>query len=618
MSYNNTILQDIRLFFPYNSSIIHFLLCLNVILAKQHTEDYNNRKGFTKLISYMKGKIMIKKWWHDKVAYQIYPKSFLDTNGDGIGDLRGIISKLDYLKKLGIDIIWLSPIYKSPFVDQGYDISDYYAIAEEFGTMEEFDELLSEAKKRDMYIIMDLVINHCSDQHEWFQKALADPDGEYADYFYFRKGRNGNPPSNLRSYFGGSCWEPVPGTDKYYLHMFAKEQPDLNWENPLLREKLYEMINWWLEKGLAGFRIDAIINIKKDLDFPDFKPDGPDGLAGCWKMVDEVDGVGELLEDLKKHTFQKYEAFTVGEVFNMKEGELDAFIGENGHFSTIFDFSAHMLSEGEHGWYDAPPVDFKEWRKAITDSQLRVQNCGLEANIIENHDEPRGVSRFLPDYAQNPTGAKMLGTISVLLRGIPFIYQGQEIGMQNAVWNTVDEYNDINTIDQYHTARDAGLTDKEALEACSRLSRDNARTPMQWNTQENAGFTTGTPWLKVNDNYTEINMETQDTDPDSVLNYYRKLIALRKSPAYKEVFAYGEFLPVYQNTSSVMAYYRKTENQRILITANFGKEAVSLTLEYPVKQILLSNMTSAEHSLPANDIITLNSCEVLVFELETL
>lgn len=618
MLYNNTILQDIRLFSPYNSSIIHFLLCLNVILAKQHTEDYNNRKGFTKLISYIKGKIMIKKWWHDKVAYQIYPKSFLDTNGDGIGDLRGIISKLDYLKKLGIDIIWLSPIYKSPFVDQGYDISDYYAIAEEFGTMEEFDELLSEAKKRDMYIIMDLVINHCSDQHEWFQKALADPDGEYADYFYFRKGRNGNPPSNLRSYFGGSCWEPVPGTDKYYLHMFAKEQPDLNWENPLLREKLYEMINWWLEKGLAGFRIDAIINIKKDLDFPDFKPDGPDGLAGCWKMVDEVDGVGELLEDLKKHTFQKYEAFTVGEVFNMKEGELDAFIGENGHFSTIFDFSAHILSEGEHGWYDAPPVDFKEWRKAITDSQLRVQKCGLEANIIENHDEPRGVSRFLPDYAQNPTGAKMLGTISVLLRGIPFIYQGQEIGMQNVVWNTVDEFNDINTIDQYHTARDAGLTDKEALEACSRLSRDNARTPMQWNTQKNAGFTTGTPWLKVNDNYTEINMETQDADPDSVLNYYQKLIALRKSPAYKEVFTYGEFMPVYQNTCSVMAYYRKNEKQRILITANFGKEAVSLTLEYPVKQILLSNMASAVHSLPANDIITLNSCEVLVFELETL
>ena len=299
---------------------------------------------------------MEKKWWHDKVAYQIYPKSFMDTNGDGIGDLRGIISKLDYLKKLGIDIIWLSPIYKSPFVDQGYDIADYYAIAEEFGTMEEFDELLAEAKKRDMHIIMDLVINHCSDKHEWFQKALADPDGAFADYFYFRKGKNGNPPSNYRSYFGGSCWEKVPGTDKYYFHMFAKEQPDLNWENPKLRQELYKMINWWLEKGLSGFRIDAIINIKKDLNFPDFAPDGKDGLASCWKMVESVDGVGELLEDLKKSTFEKYDAFTVGEVFNMKPDELPEFIGETGHFSTIFDFSAHTLTDGEHGWYDAPKL----------------------------------------------------------------------------------------------------------------------------------------------------------------------------------------------------------------------------------------------------------------------
>ena len=545
---------------------------------------------------------MKKKWWHDKVAYQIYPKSFLDTNGDGIGDLGGIISKLDYLKELGIDIIWLSPIYKSPFVDQGYDISDYYAIAEEFGTMEQFEELLAEAKKRDMYIIMDLVINHCSDQHEWFQKALADPEGEYADYFYFRKGKNGNPPSNYRSYFGGSCWEPVPGTDLYYLHMFAKEQPDLNWENPVVRKKLYEMVNWWLEKGLAGFRIDAIINIKKDLTFSDLDPDGPDGLANCWRMVENVDGVGIFLEDLKKHTFQKYDAFTVGEVFNMKEGELADLIG------------AHMLSEGEHGWYDAPPVDFKEWRKAISDSQLRVQTCGLEANIIENHDEPRGVSRFLPDYAQNPAGTKMLGTVSILLRGIPFIYQGQEIGMQNAVWNSVEEYNDINTIDQYHTARNAGLTDKEALKACSKLSRDNARTPVQWNDQENAGFTAGTPWLKVNDNYKEINMADQDQDPDSILNYYRRLIALRKSPTYKEVFTYGKFLPAYQDTEDVMAYYRKDEHTRILVAANFGKESVELPLDYPVKQVLLSNQHK-QHNYNTKSHLSLESCEVIVFEL---
>lgn len=553
---------------------------------------------------------MQKKWWHDKVAYQIYPKSFCDTNGDGIGDLRGIISKLDYLKELGVDIIWLSPIYKSPFVDQGYDISDYYAIAEEFGTMEEFDELLAEAKKRDMYLIMDLVVNHCSDKHEWFQKALADPDGPYADYFYFRKGKNGNPPSNYRSYFGGNCWEPVPGSDKYYFHMFAKEQPDLNWENPKLREEIYRMINWWLDKGLAGFRIDAIINIKKDLAFPDMEPDGDDGLASCWRMVENVEGVDELLEDLKNHTFAKKDAFTVGEVFNIGVEDLPDFIGENGHFSTIFDFSAHMLSDGEHGWYDAPPISFDAWKKAITDSQMRVQNVGFEANIIENHDEPRGVSRFLPDYAQNADGAKMLGTVSVLLRGIPFIYQGQEIGMQNARWNSVDEFDDISTKDQYRMAREAGLSDAEALAVCSVMSRDNARTPMQWKDAPQAGFTSGTPWLKVNDNYPVINVEKEEGQPDSVLHYYRKLIALRKSGEYRELFTYGKFESAYENADHVMAYYRILQGRRVLVAANFGTDTIELDWEVPAKKVLLSNKkrTNAENKL------ILEKCEVFVTE----
>lgn len=558
---------------------------------------------------------MERKWWHDKAAYQIYPKSFLDTNGDGIGDLRGIISRLDYLKELGIDIIWLSPIYKSPFVDQGYDIADYYAIAEEFGTMEEFDELLAEAKKRDMHIIMDLVINHCSDKHEWFQNALADPEGEYADYFYFRQGKNGNPPSNYRSYFGGSCWEPVSGTDKYYLHMFAKEQPDLNWENPKLRQELYNMVNWWLEKGLSGFRIDAIINIKKDLDFKDLKPDGADGLANCWRMVESVEGVGEYLEDLKKHTFQKYDAFTVAEVFNMKKGELAEFIGEEGHFSTIFDFSAHSLSNGEHGWYDSPDIDFKQWRKTVINSQLEVQSCGFEANIIENHDEPRGVSRFLPDYARTPAGTKMLGTISVLLRGIPFIYQGQEIGMQNAVWNSLEEFDDINTIDQYHLAREAGLSNEEALTVCGKMSRDNARTPMQWNDGENAGFTAGKPWLKVNSNYKGINVACQEKNKNSVLNYYRRLLAVRKSSEYREVFTYGKFAPVYEDTESVMAYYRADGEKRMLVAGNFGKESVELELHYPVKTVVLSNHESSVE-MPKN-ILKLESCEVIVLECES-
>ncbi len=553
---------------------------------------------------------MQKKWWHDKVAYQIYPKSFCDTNGDGIGDLRGIISKLDYLKELGVDIIWLSPIYKSPFVDQGYDISDYYAIAEEFGTMEEFDELLAEAKKRDMYLIMDLVVNHCSDKHEWFQKALADPDGPYADYFYFRKGKNGNPPSNYRSYFGGNCWEPVPGSDKYYFHMFAKEQPDLNWENPKLREEIYRMINWWLDKGLAGFRIDAIINIKKDLAFPDMEPDGDDGLASCWRMVENAEGVDALLEDLKNHTFAKKDAFTVGEVFNIGVEDLPDFIGENGHFSTIFDFSAHMLSDGEHGWYDAPPISFNAWKKAITDSQMRVQNVGFEANIIENHDEPRGVSRFLPDYAQNADGAKMLGTVSVLLRGIPFIYQGQEIGMQNARWNSVDEFDDISTKDQYRVAREAGLSDAEALAVCSAMSRDNARTPMQWKDAPQAGFTSGTPWLKVNDNYPVINVEKEEGQLDSVLHYYRKLIALRKSGEYRELFTYGKFEPAYENADHVMAYYRILQGRRVLVAANFGTDTIELDWEVPAKKVLLSNKkrTNAENKL------ILEKCEVFVTE----
>lgn len=553
---------------------------------------------------------MIKKWWHDKVAYQIYPKSFCDTNGDGIGDLKGVISKLDYLKELGIDIIWLSPIYQSPFVDQGYDISDYYRIDETFGTMEDFDTLLAEAKKRNMYIVMDLVINHCSDQHQWFQKALKDPEGEYGDYFYFRKGTDGNPPSNYRSYFGGSAWEKVPGTDYYYLHMFAKEQPDLNWNNPRLLNELYTMINWWLEKGVAGFRIDAIINIKKDLTFQSFPPDGPDGLASVWRMVESVNGVGDLLEDLKKNTFEKYQAFTVAEVFNMKKDELVEFIGENGHFSTMFDFSAHSLSFGEHGWYDSNPIQFEDFRKVLFHSQLECQDVGFLANIIENHDEPRGVNRYLPDYAQNQDGTKMLGTISVLLRGLPFLYQGQEIGMQNCPMDSIEDYDDISTHGEYQMALEAGLTEEAALKVCYINSRDNARTPMQWDGTANAGFTSGKPWLKVNPNYKDLNVKRELADETSVLSYYKKLIALRKSEDYKEVFTYGAFVPLFENEPDIFAYERKLDNQSVIILANFSKEAKTLVLDQIAdRPVLLTNQPDVQIE---NNQITLKSCQVIV------
>ncbi|MDD5931478.1 MAG: alpha-glucosidase [Oscillospiraceae bacterium] len=557
---------------------------------------------------------MKKRWWNDKIAYQIYPKSFCDSNGDGIGDLAGILSKLDYLKELGVDIIWLSPIYRSPFVDQGYDIADYYAIAEEFGTMEEFDTLLAETKRRGMYLIMDLVVNHCSDQHQWFQKALADPDGEYAQRFWFVKGKDGNPPSNYRSYFGGSAWEQVPGTeDRYYLHMFAKEQPDLNWENPVVREKIFNMVNWWLDKGLAGFRIDAIINIKKIPTFPSYAPDGPDGLASCVHMVHEAQGVGALLKELKEKTFDRCGAFTVGEVFDMKPQELVDFVGEDGYFSSMFDFSAHELTFGEHGWYDSKPISFRPWRDTIFASQKKMLGVGFLSNIIENHDEPRGASRYLPSYAQNEMGKKLLATTYLLLRGIPFLYQGQEIGMTNCRRSDISEYDDISTRDQYRWALEAGCTKEQALQCCYENSRDNSRTPMQWSDAPNAGFTTGKPWLAVNPNYREINVAEQESRPDSVLNYYRKLIALRKNDAFRETFTYGALAPILEEEPFIFAYIRENQEsgQRILVIGNYGDAPRTLSIG-GMRELLLSNCGREEVK---GGTLTLAPCESAVILL---
>ena len=553
---------------------------------------------------------IVKKWWHDKVAYQIYPKSFMDTNGDGIGDIRGIISKLDYLKALGIDILWISPIYCSPFVDQGYDISDYYGIDPTFGNMEEFDELLREARKRDIYIVMDLVINHCSDQHEWFQKALQDPYGEYGEYFYFRKGKDGLPPSNTRAYFGGSTWEPIPGhEDLYYFHAFAKEQPDLNWENPKVLQELYTMINWWLEKGVAGFRVDAIINIQKDLNFPSYEPDDAEGRSDIINMVESVNGVGQKLQALKKNTFEKYDAFTVGEVFNMKKDELAEFIGEDGHFSTMFDFSPNCLSNSFGGWHQAKKIDFMEYRDTIFKAQKECMGVGFLANILENHDEPRGSSRFLPEPAQNEQGIKMLGTVSVLLRGLPFLYQGQEIGMTNCPMLSIQEYDDISTKNEYANALAAGCSEEEAMEACYRFSRDNSRTPMQWDDSPNAGFTTGKPWLKVNPNYRSINVSAQEKDEDSVLNYYKKLLTLRKSEEYREIFTYGDFTPLFETEENILAYRRNLEGKDVIVVANFGQMECCLRNDmFRNRRVLLSN----ENVMLKDDTLKLHTAQVVV------
>lgn len=555
---------------------------------------------------------MKKKWWMGKVAYQIWPKSFADSNGDGIGDLEGIIGKLDYLKDLGIDIIWISPVYKSPLVDQGYDISDYYDINPLFGDLETMDRLLAEAKKRDMYIVMDLVVNHCSDEHEWFKKACADPDGEYGKYFYIAEKKDGKLPCNWRSYFGGSVWEPIPGTDKYYFHAFHKKQPDLNWENPKVRQEVYKMMNWWFERGIAGFRIDAIINIKKKLPFCDYEPDRDDGMVSIVRMLEDAEGIGEFLEEMKHETFDKYDAFTVGEVFNEKDSELREFIGENGHFSSKFDFAPEICGKGG-AWYEHETVTPEMYKNAIFDSQLRVADIGFLSNIIENHDEPRGVCRYIPDGDLNDTSKKALAAVYFFLRGIPFIYQGQEIGMENCPFESIDQIDDISSKDEYKVCRDAGYSEEESMKLLRVYSRDNARTPVQWSDAENAGFSTHKPWMIVNPNYKEINLAKQKDDSNSVYAFYKKMIALYKDPAYHETLTFGRFEPYARETKNLIAYYRKGEGQTLLVLANFQNEPQTVMLPEAAGNVILNNCERVD--LDDNGCITLGGYQAVIIEL---
>ena len=534
---------------------------------------------------------MKKEWWQEKVAYQIYPKSFKDTKGNGIGDIKGIIEKLDYLKELGIDIIWISPCFLSPLADQGYDIADYYKIDPRFGSNRDMEELISEAKKRDMYILLDLVVNHCSDEHEWFRKAVADPKGPFAKYFYFEEGVDGHEPNNWRSYFGGSAWEKVEGTENtYYLHLFHKKQPDLNWENPELREEIYKMINWWLDKGIAGFRIDAILNIKKvfPLRGHDFPVDRDDGLSNCTRMITEAEGIGDFLGEMRDRCFKPHHAFSVGEVFNETEAQIPEFIGENGYFSSMFDFRAHSSARSELGWYDAGLVTPNMYRDACFLTQKLVNPVGFISTIIENHDEPRGVSFYIPKEDLSEKAKKFLATMQMLQRGLPFIYQGQEIGMENVVLTSIREVDDISTLDEYEVCLREGFSEEEALRLVNRYSRDNARTPVQWDSSKNAGFTTGTPWLPVNPNYKKINVAEQEKDPESVLSYYKKLTALRRNPEYKETIVYGDFVPFMADEDRLMAFYRKGE-KTLLILGNYRKEERELELPAPVKKLVLSN-----------------------------
>lgn len=533
------------------------------------------------------------KWWKEAVVYQIYPKSFCDSNSDGIGDIKGIISKLDYLKYLGINVIWISPMYKSPMADNGYDISDYYQIDEKFGTMEDMNNLIKQAKLRNIKIIMDLVVNHSSDEHIWFKKAIKDLNSKYADYYIIKDGINNNPPTNWRSIFGGSVWEKIENTNKYYLHVFAKKQPDLNWENAELREEIYKMINFWLDKGLGGFRIDAITYIKKDNEFKSLPADGIDGLSNVDKSCLNQSGIEVFLKELKTKTFDKYDCMTVAEAPGVPYNNLDKFISDDGFFSMIFDFSYADLDLNENGeWYKQADWTVNQLRELIFKSQTEVQKVGWGALYLENHDQPRSINKYVPEQDISYYSKTMLATMYFMLRGTPFIYQGQEIGMENCIMDNINEFDDISTYGQYEMALKEGLNQRDALKLVNKRSRDNARTPFQWNNDNNCGFTDSKPWIKINNNYKVINAKSQIDNPNSVFSFYKELISIRKNSIYSDILIYGYIEPCLTEYDNIIAYKRTLNNKSLLIINNFNSKNISIKLETDIKNIILNNYTN--------------------------
>ncbi|WP_010238527.1 alpha-glucosidase [Clostridium arbusti] len=532
---------------------------------------------------------MIKKWWQDSIVYQIYPKSFQDSNGDGIGDIKGIINRLDYLKDLGINVIWICPIYKSPMVDHGYDISDYYDIDPSFGNMKDMELLLKESEKRGIKILMDLVINHTSDKHIWFEKAMEDLDSKYADYYIIKQGKADTPPNNWRSIFGGSAWEKIADTNKYYLHLFTKGQPDLNWENKEMRNELYKMVNYWLEKGLGGFRVDAIAHIKKDFSYINLPSDGPDGLVDAWEYYRNAKGIEVFLDELKERTFKIYDSMTVGETDVKESDRLVDFIGENGCFSTVFDFCHVTYHINDDEWKNNPIEMVNEIRDKLFEKQLNSIEYGFLSNFIENHDLPRSTNRFIPENEIGFYSESMLATVYFFLRGIPFIYQGQEIGMMDFPKKSIDEFLDLATYQNYKAYLGKGFTEDEALKKINIECREHSRTPFQWSHDKNSGFTTGTPWFEINPNYKYINMKDQEDKEYSLLTYYKRLVKLRKSEEYKEVFIYGDFIPIFKEYDGIIAYERKDDKQRILIINNCVNKTSTIEIKENIKKTLLNN-----------------------------
>jgi oligo-1,6-glucosidase len=537
-----------------------------------------------------------KKWWKEAVVYQIYPRSFKDSNGDGIGDLRGIIEKLDYLKELGVDVVWLSPVYKSPNDDNGYDISDYQAIMDEFGTLADWDELLTEMHERGMKLVMDLVVNHTSDEHPWFIESRKSKDNPYRDYYIWRPGKDGKEPNNWQSFFSGSAWQYDETTGEYYLHLFSKKQPDLNWENPNVRKEIFEMMTWWLDRGIDGFRMDVINLLSKVEGLPDASVTNPNDRYQ-WGGQYFVNGpkLMDYLREMKEKVLSKYDILTVGETPFVNTDDAIRFTNEqDGVMSMLFHFE-HMdvdtKPESPLGKWDIQPWKLTDLKKIMSKWQTELHGKGWNSLYLENHDQPRSVSRFGDDQRYRLESAKMLATWLHMMQGTPYIYQGQEIGMTNVAFPTIEQYRDVEIHNLWKDlVVEKGYDPEKILKAIHYRGRDNARTPMQWDATEHAGFTTGTPWIEVNPNYREINVEQALKDEHSIFHYYKKLIRLRKE---HDIIIYGSYELILEDDEQIYAYIRKLENEQLLVITNFSAETPTFALPnhitFTEKQLLISN-----------------------------
>ncbi|MGM0844936.1 MAG: glycoside hydrolase family 13 protein [Bacillota bacterium] len=551
---------------------------------------------------------MNKKWWKESVVYQIYPRSFMDSNGDGIGDLRGITSKLDYLKELGIDVIWLSPVFKSPNDDNGYDISDYQDIMDEFGTMADWEELLAGIHSRGMKLMMDLVVNHSSDEHNWFVESRKSKDNQYRDYYIWRPGQDGQEPNNWTSFFSGSAWQYDEETEEYFLHLFSKKQPDLNWENPVLRNEIYDMMTWWLDKGVDGFRMDVINLISK----ADGLPSAPGGKKYDWGGEFFMNGprVHEYLQEMNKEVLSKYDMITVGECPGASPEDASQYANDEGtELNMIFTFEHMDLDSGPGGKWDVKPWKLADLKDVMTKWQKELEGKGWNSLYLNNHDQPRMVSRFGNDKEYRTQSAKMLGTFLHMMQGTPYIYQGEELGMTNVQFDSLEEYNDIEIHNMYREKVTEGGEDHDTImNAIYIKGRDNARTPMQWDSSENAGFTTGTPWLKVNPNYTDINAESALKDSDSVFHYYQRLIKLRKE---HEIIVYGTYDLILEDDPAIYAYTRTLGDEKLVVMCNFTGEEAAFNLpegiEHTSADVLIGNYDTSEEG-------TLSSVELKPYE----